>query len=294
MGVGVFERASGTLVMKKSDYYVYVYIDPRDYEPFYYGKGRGSRKQAHLLEQGENAKSGRIKEIQSEGLTPTIRVLARDLTEEQALLVETTLIWQSKDLLTNRASGHFIRKFRPRRTLYKEIVGFDYHHRLWYFNVGDGSHRRWEDNIKYGYVGAGQKGVFRDAVEGLSRGDVIAAYLSGRGYVGVGKVVERARPAREFRLKNGTLLIDKPNVAPKIKQNLNNLEDCEWMAPIKWVAAVGRKQAYFEKKSGLFASRAVRASLAHQPETIKFIESKFGIRDLFELTDADPSAPEFA
>ena len=27
-----------------NDYYVYVYIDPRNYEEFYFGKGRGSRK----------------------------------------------------------------------------------------------------------------------------------------------------------------------------------------------------------------------------------------------------------
>jgi len=26
------------------DYYVYVYIDPRNHEEFYYGKGKGSRK----------------------------------------------------------------------------------------------------------------------------------------------------------------------------------------------------------------------------------------------------------
>jgi hypothetical protein len=28
------------------NFYVHVYIDPRDYQPFYYGKGRGSRKDA--------------------------------------------------------------------------------------------------------------------------------------------------------------------------------------------------------------------------------------------------------
>ena len=277
--------------MPKNDYYVYVYIDPRDYKPFYYGKGRGSRSEAHLFENDKSDKCERIRAIEKEGLTPTIRVLAHGLTEEQAHLVETTLIWQFKELLTNKASGTFINKFRPPLTLYKEIVGIDYDHRLWFFNVGDGSHRRWKDNIKYGYVGAGQKAVFRDAVEGLSRGDVIAAYIGGWGYVGVGKIIGKALPAREFRLKDGTLLIDKKDVAPKIKDNLGSLDDCEWMAPVKWVKKPRRKEeAYFEKKSGLFAPRAVRASLAHKPETIKFIEEKFGIRDLFELTDADPSA----
>ena len=31
------------------DYYVYVYIDPRNHEEFYYGKGVGSRKDAHQM-----------------------------------------------------------------------------------------------------------------------------------------------------------------------------------------------------------------------------------------------------
>lgn len=30
-----------------NDYYVYVYLDSRNHEEFYYGKGVGSRKDAH-------------------------------------------------------------------------------------------------------------------------------------------------------------------------------------------------------------------------------------------------------
>ena len=30
------------------EFYVYVYIDPRNFEEFYYGKGKGNRKVAHL------------------------------------------------------------------------------------------------------------------------------------------------------------------------------------------------------------------------------------------------------
>ena len=35
-------------------YYVYVYIDPRNFEEFYYGKGKGSRKEAHQKEAKRN------------------------------------------------------------------------------------------------------------------------------------------------------------------------------------------------------------------------------------------------
>ena len=190
-----------------------------------------------------------------------------------------------RDSLTNQASGNFIDKFRPQKSLYKELVDFDYNHRLWFLNVGDGPYRRWEDNIRFNYVGAGQKGIFRDAIEGLNPGDVIAAYFSGSGYVGVGKVLGCAKPAKEFRVQDGSLLIDKPGVAPDIRENLNDLDNCEWMAPIRWKSTVPRDQAHFTKKSGLFTARNVRASLSH-PETIRFIEEKFGIADLFEFTDS--------
>ncbi len=44
-----------------NNYYVYVYIDPRNFEEFYYGKGKGSRKEAHLNEDTDTEKSKRIK-----------------------------------------------------------------------------------------------------------------------------------------------------------------------------------------------------------------------------------------
>jgi len=79
------------------DYYVYVYIDPRNNEEFYYGKGTGSRKDAH---------------------------------------VEKTLLWKLGKWTTNIATGHFADKFRPHNTLHKELSGFDYQNGIYYYNVG--------------------------------------------------------------------------------------------------------------------------------------------------------------
>lgn len=50
------------------DYYVYVYIDPRNFEEFYYGKGKGSRKEAHLHDGGDSEKAKRINDIRKPGL----------------------------------------------------------------------------------------------------------------------------------------------------------------------------------------------------------------------------------
>ena len=70
-----------------NDYYVYVYIDPRNYEEFYYGKGKGSRKEAHLTDESDTEKANRISVIKKQGLEPIVRVIARNLSEHDAFLV---------------------------------------------------------------------------------------------------------------------------------------------------------------------------------------------------------------
>jgi len=267
------------------DYYVYVYIDPRNFEPFYYGKGKGSRSYAHENRDGDSRLAKRIQKINSEGEKPLIRVLASKLTEEQALLVETTLIWQADGRTLNEVQGYFAKKFRPRATLHRELPGFDCERRVYFFNVGDGPSRTWEANLKYGYVGAGRGRRYGQAIQGLRKGDIIAAYLSshGRGFVGVGRVTDRAKPAREFR-SNGKLLIDQTDVPKGAREDLRNEDKCEWMAAVNWIASVPRASAHFKRNAKLFTPALVRASLAKQPLTVKFINERFGI-NLFKLAD---------
>ena len=45
--------------------YVYVYIDPRNGEPFYIGKGQGNLLFSHLDDQSDTDKVVRISEIKS-------------------------------------------------------------------------------------------------------------------------------------------------------------------------------------------------------------------------------------
>ena len=52
--------------------YVYVYIDPRNGEPFYVGKGKGGRLFTHLDDPSETEKTARRAKIHESGMEPRI------------------------------------------------------------------------------------------------------------------------------------------------------------------------------------------------------------------------------
>jgi len=259
-----------------NNYYVYVYIDPRNLEEFYYGKGKGSRKNVHLEDQTDSQKTKRIAEIKKEGLDPTIRVIARGLSEQEALLVEKTLLWKLGKWTTNIATGHFAEKFRPPNTLHKDLTGFDYQNGVYYYNVGDGSTRKWEDYVKFGFISAGQGARFRDAMLGFNEGDLFAAYLKGSGFVGVGTIKEQAKMIRDIKL-DGKPLLKLPLRSPNMANNSDNRELSEYVALVEWLKWVPREQARWRSSPKLYTTTHVRASLDGQQETVKFIEEQFGI-----------------
>ena len=243
------------------DYYVYVYIDPRNFEEFYFGKGRGTRKNAHLSDNTDSKKARRIVEIRNCGQEPIIRVIAANLTEYDALLIEKTLLWKLGRTLTNKSSGHYADKFRPKNTLHKLLHNFDYRAGIYYFNVGEGAHRNWDDNREYGFISAGQGARWRDQISRLQKDDVIAAYLSGFGYVGIGKVLDRAKMvkfAQDFQRRS---LIKLKLQQPNIFENSESKIKSEYAVPVNWIRAVPRAQAKWASNKGIYSSQLVRASL---------------------------------
>lgn len=263
-----------------SEYYVYVYIDPRNFEEFYYGKGKGKRKFSHLSDDSDNEKTKRIKAIQKVGLEPIIKVIANKLSEEQAFLIEKTLIWKLGKNLTNLSSGHFANKFRPHDTLHFDLDHFDYEKGIYYVNVGEGDNRCWEDCKKYGYLSAGQHPKYSDPIRTLEKGDIVAGYLKGFGYVGIGCVTNKAVRANSFKI-NGRLLSRYDLKMPNIFTNADN-ENSEFLVKLDWIKSVDRKDAKWKSKSKLFSSQLVKASLENQQKTIQFLESEFKI-DFKEL-----------
>ena len=263
------------------DYYVYVYIDPRNHQVFYIGKGTGTRMNAHILEanlreEPNSAKTRQIRAIQREGLEAIVRVIARGLTDAEALLVEKTLLWQLGKQLTNIATGHYAANFRPHDTLHKKINNFDYQNGFYYYNIGEDEFRCWNDYRNYGFISAGHSPHFRDEIVRFEEGDIIAAYLRGNGYVGIGQIIDRARPVRDVILNNQPLSdcnLEQPNLI----LDSNDDNQSEYVALVEWFVSVRAADAKWMPRSGLFSSQSCRASLDNQPITVSFLEESFNI-----------------
>lgn len=259
------------------DCYVYVYIDPRNNEEFYYGKGQGSRKDAHLGEGSDSAKARRIQAIRKEGLEPSIRVIARGLTEAEALLVEKTLLWKLGKLTTNVSSGHYADKFRPPDTLHKLLSGFDFRNGIYYYNVGEGPHRQWEDYVNFGFISAGQGLRWRDSIRGFNAGDVFVAYLKRHGFVGVGRIQSSAKMIRDI-IVGGKSLLSLPMKCPNMADHCDDVELSEYVCLVDWLKTVPRADAKWRSTPKLYTTTHVRASLDGQPGTLAFVEHAFGVR----------------
>ena len=260
------------------NFYVYVLIDPRSLQEFYYGQGQGDRRFAHLNDRSDSQKVKIIQEIRSEGLEPTIRVVAKNLSKEQALLIESTLIWKLGKKLTNRVSGHYASHFRPSKTLHKDLSGFDFENSLYLVNVGEGEIRNWDDCKKYGFLSAGQSWKkWGSKLRVLEPGDIVAAYLKHFGYAGIGKVTSKAVPAIEFRT-NGDLLSSQKLVQPEIVNLEGDKKDGEWIVGVQWISARHRSKAMpARKKDGIFSTTHIVASLQNQPRTVRILEDFFAV-----------------
>ncbi len=79
-------------IFKDLDYYVYIYIDPRDDKIFYVGKGNGNRAFSHLNDESESDKVKKIKDIRDAGFEPEIEILVHGLTDEISKKIEASII----------------------------------------------------------------------------------------------------------------------------------------------------------------------------------------------------------
>jgi len=131
---------------------------------------------------------------------------------------------------------------------------------IYFLNVPERGGRDWDEFRRMGYVSSVGCARTLDALSELTAGDRIAAYLRRCGYVGIGIVLGAARPAS---------CTDEGGSAD------------EYRLPVRWLRAVEREHARWLPRRGLYASPQVMAPMAHQMETLHFLQ------DAFDLTLTD-------
>ena len=111
---------------------------------------------------------------------------------------------------------------------------------------------------------------------GFRPGDVVAAYLKGQGFVGIGQVSEPARPIREVMI-GGKPLLSQSLRCKRMEENAESDDLSEYIALVDWKRTTERNSAKWKRASGIFTTTHVRASLDGQPSTIDFLEKEFEI-----------------
>lgn len=145
----------------------------------------------------------------------------------------------------------------------------------YFVNVGEGEHRNWEDNREYGFISAGQGEWYSSALQRLSVGDEVFAYMKGRGYVGYGRVTQEATMIKDFVIEGGELLLEQPLEAPNPQDHKDDPELSEWVVDVEWSETFPREEAKSFK--GIFASPHIVCKLRDQ-STVEFLEREFEVK----------------
>ncbi|MDQ3002640.1 MAG: endonuclease NucS [Fibrobacterota bacterium] len=145
----------------------------------------------------------------------------------------------------------------------------------WFANIGEGQHRNWEDNVKYGFLAAGQGKKYSDPLKKLKVGDRVFAFLKTQKYLGFGEVTHEAQMAKEFFVESAQkTLFDLPLVQPGIKENSNDPEKSEWIVGVKWLKTFSKENGKWF--SGAFANQNIVCKLRDQV-TFEYLKKEFEV-----------------
>ena len=111
-------------VAERLGHYVYLYVDPRNGQPFYVGKGKGERILAHFDDTRDSRETRTISQLRAVGIRPRLEILSHGLKDEEtAFRVEAAVI----DLLglgelTNEVRGW--KSLQMGRMALDELIGY--------------------------------------------------------------------------------------------------------------------------------------------------------------------------
>lgn len=148
----------------------------------------------------------------------------------------------------------------------------------WFYNVGEGDHRNWDDYIKCSFISAGQAEVYNRPMKKLSKEDLFFAYMKGIGYVGYGEVIQEALPLMQYISENfnGKTIQDLQLRAPQMDKNMVDPVNSEWVVRVRWIKTFTRENA--KRFTGIFANQNIVCKLRDKP-TLEYLQKEFEIKN---------------
>ena len=135
----------------------------------------------------------------------------------------------------------------------------------WYFSFGEGSTRKWEDAVKFGFVSAGGGDFYSKTVRPLPVGARVFAYIPNIGYVGVGTTTG---PAVNYQESN----FWKQHKLSGRYAHENG--EPEYIVPVSWIKTLELDDAIYG--NGVFANQHSACRLKDK-KTLKILAEKFGV-----------------
>jgi hypothetical protein len=212
--------------------------------------------------------------IVAASLDPATRRIVEYLSEVGELAINTALFQTFKignleiiaadwlldpDEVTERAES----RIRPPWT------GF------WFVNVGPDPNIDWEDNRRYGYVGAGGGTFYSQRLLNLKLGDRFYAYRKKpggiRGYVGLGEVLGEAKLPIDAEISGRPFLeLDIKKV--DFEKNKDDPALANYVMPVRWIKSVSELEG--KRFKGAFANQNIACKLT-DPATLEFLKREF-------------------
>lgn len=108
----------------------------------------------------------------------------------------------------------------------------------------------WEDSVKFGFISAGGGKWYSQSLNQLFPGARVFAMLPKKGYLGVGTVLDKAIPCKDFLVEQNGMrkpILEVPLKAEGIKRNADDQEKCEYLVKVEWIKAFPEEKAFWEK-----------------------------------------------
>lgn len=151
--------------------------------------------------------------------------------------------------------------------------------RDFYVSFGASEFRVWEDAVRYGYISAGGGRWYSQTLYNLEPGHRIWVNIPPKRYVGVGEVIEHAKPMRDFLVNVGGKMVpilDAPHESPLSAMHIDDDTMCEHFVRVRWLATVPVERGYWE--TGLFANQASACKLRNR-FTLDKLLAKFQVEE---------------